>query len=187
VGSENGAILTEETFSGFAGHLVTGVTVVVTLDDGEPFATTAGSVVAASWEPPLLAVLFQTGSRMATALDRCDRFTVNVLGETDHGLACRFARPCRRHGWAALTDVALLRRDPSPPIFANAVAWADCATVQSIPIGDHQCYVGAVLNLDRDDASVPLAYYRGRFRGLGPAIAPAAWATLDAADLAAAW
>jgi flavin reductase (DIM6/NTAB) family NADH-FMN oxidoreductase RutF len=180
-------LLREETFSGFAGQLVTGVTAVVTLDGGEPLATTAGSVVAASWEPPLLAVFFQTGSRMAAALNRSQRFTVNVLGEADHGLARRFARPDRKHGWAALSDIGLLRRDQAPPVLSGAIAWAECATVQTIPLGDHLCYIGQVLELDRHDGMAPLVYYRGRLRGLGTAVAPAAWAASDAADLAAGW
>ncbi len=179
--------LAPPVFAGFAGHLVTGVAVVVTLEDGEPIATTAGSVVAASWEPPLLAVFFRSGSRMAAALDRSPRFTVNLLGEAGHGLAHRFARPDRDQGWVALADIGLRRRDPSPPVLDSAIAWAECATVQTIPTGDHRCYVGDVLALDRNDAATPLAYFRGRFRTLGPAIAPAAWTPLAATDLSAVW
>ncbi|MGH2616161.1 MAG: flavin reductase family protein, partial [Thermomicrobiales bacterium] len=59
--------------------------------------------------------------------------------------------------------------------------------VQTIPIGDHRCYIGEVLDLDRSDAAAPLVYYRGRFRGLGPAIAPAPWVIIDTADLTAVW
>ena len=170
-----------------ASHLVTGVSVVVTMAEGEPFATTAGSVVAASWDPPLLAVLFQTGSRMATALGKCGRFTVNVLGETDHGLARRLARPDRETGWAALSGAGFLCRDPSPPVLSEAVAWADCAVVQTIPIGDHLCFVGEVLASARHDGAAPLAYHRGRFRALGTAVAPAAWTAVEATDLTTVW
>ena len=176
----------QEAFRGLAGHLVTGVSIVVTLVDGAPVATTAGSIVAASWDPPLLAVFFHTGSRMDTALDHSGRFTVNLLGEADHGLARRFARPDRGHGWEAFAGVGLQRRHPWPPVIASAMAWADCAVVQIIDIGDHRCYVGEVMDLGRDGAA-PLVYYRGRFRALGPAIAPATWSLVDAADLANTW
>ena len=166
---------------------MTGVSVVVTMDDGEPLATTAGSVVVASWDPPLLAVLFQTGSRMDSALHGCGGFTVNVLGEADHGLARLFARPDREPGWAALSGAGFLRRDPSPPVLQGAVAWADCAVTQTIPIGDHTCFAGEVLETASHDGAGPLAYYRGRFRALGTAVAPAAWTTVEAADLTTAW
>jgi flavin reductase (DIM6/NTAB) family NADH-FMN oxidoreductase RutF len=166
---------------------VTGVAAIVTLADLEPLATTAGSLVVASWQPPLLAVLFGERSRMAAAIDQCGRFTVNVLGEADHGLALRFARPDREQGWDALSRVGLLRRDPAPPRLASAIAWADCVVVQVIPMGDHRCYVGEVRDGARQDDTAPLAYYRGRFRALGPAVAPAAWLTIDEADMASAW
>jgi flavin reductase (DIM6/NTAB) family NADH-FMN oxidoreductase RutF len=172
---------------GVAGRLVTSVSVVVTMVDGEPLATTAGSAVVASWDPPLLAVLFESGSRMEAALEQCDRFTVNVLGETDHGLARGFARPDRELGWAALSGAEFLRRDPCPPVLPAAVAWADCAVVQRIPIGDHCCFVGEVLEAMARDEAAPLAYSRGRFRALGGAVAPAAWTAVDAADLTTIW
>jgi flavin reductase (DIM6/NTAB) family NADH-FMN oxidoreductase RutF len=175
-----------DAFRGVAGQLVTGVSVVVTLVAGEPFATTAGSLVAASWDPPLLAVFFQTGSQMSKALDDAGRFTVNVLGEADHGLARRFARPDREHGWAAFSGIHLQRRDPSPPRLSNAVAWADCTVAHVIPIGDHRCYVGEVLDSTRHGGA-PLTYYRGRFRALGPALTPATWLDLDLSDLTMTW
>ena len=177
----------QEAFRGLAGRLVTGVSIVATLADGEPLATTAGSIVAASWEPPLLAVFFHTGSRMDVALAGSGRFTVNLLGEADHGLARRCARPDRGHGWDAFAGIGIERRNPSPPVIASAIAWADCSVVRAIEMGDHRCYVSEILDLGGNGAAGPLVYYRGRFRGLGPAMAPAAWSLADTGDLATAW
>lgn len=175
------------TFRAVAGHVVAGVSVVTTLVDSEPVATTASSVVAASWDPPLLAVFFRAGSRMDRALDGAERFTINVLGEQDLGLARRFSSTDRRSGWEAFKGVKLAEREPLPPMIASAIAWADCAVVQIITVGDHRCFVGEIRDCDRDDAVAPLVYYRGRYRGLGPAIAPAIWAPIDDIDLTSAW
>jgi flavin reductase (DIM6/NTAB) family NADH-FMN oxidoreductase RutF len=176
----------QAAFRGVAGQVVTGVSVVVTLVDGEPFATTVGAVVTASWDPPRLAVFVQTGARLAAALDQTGRFTVNVLGAEDHALARRFARPDRVRGWAAIAGVLVERRDPAPPRIASALAWADCTVVQTLPTGDHSCYLGDVRDAGRTEGA-PLAYYRGRFRALGPAIAPPTWLALATADLATVW
>ena len=145
--------MAQEAFRGLAGRLVTGVSIVVTLADGEPLATTAGSIVAASWEPPLLAVFFHTGSRMDVALAGSGRFTVNLLGEADHGLARRCARPDRGHGWDAFAGIGIERRNPSPPVIASAIAWADCSVVRAIEMGDHRCYVSEILDLGRNGAA----------------------------------
>lgn len=176
-----------QAFRAVAGQLVTGVSIVITLVDGEPFATTVGSVVAASWNPPLLAAYFAAGSRMDEAIRRSGRFTVNLLGEADYGLARRLARSDREASWSAFAGIPHRRRDPAPPVLGCAVAWADCAVTQVVPVGDHHCYVGEVLAMDRDPAAAPLIYYRGRFRTLGPAIAPTDWLNVDDADLAATW
>lgn len=187
-GDRYGAIpASGQAFRGLAGCMATGVSVVVAIVDGEPLATTAGSVVAASWDPPLLAVFFRAGSRAASALDAAARFTVNVLGETDPGLAHRFAHPGRGQGWETLADVAFDRRDPAPPVLRTATAWADCAVVQTLPTGDHRCYIGNVLDLGRSSDISPLVLYRGRLRAIGMAVTPAAWADVDASDLAAVW
>lgn len=175
------------TLQGVAGQLVTGVSIVVTLVDGEPLATTAGSVVVASMDPPLIAVLFRNGSRMDVALDLTKRFTVNVVNEADHGVARRFARHDRGQGWDAFSNVRGGERASSVPILRRAVAWLDCTVTQIIPIGDHRCFIGEVLDAGRDSTASPLAYYRGRFRGLGEALAPVGWNSLDTIDLTSSW
>lgn len=172
---------------GITGQFVTNVSVLVTMADGEPFATTVASAVVASWEPPLLAVLIQIGSRTDAALARSETFTVNVLGEADHGLARRFARPDRGQGWDAFAGVPLQRQEPWPPVFTNAIVWAVCRVTRAIEVGDHRCYLGDILTAHRHDEAAPLAYYRGRFHEMGAALAPANWDMDGSADPAAHW
>ncbi len=176
-----------ETFRAVAGQFASGVTVVIALRDGEPHATTASSFVAISPEPPLIAVCFAESARMQLLLRESKRFTVSVLGESDHALARRFARPDRPMGWSGLVGVALARRDPQPPVLERAVAWFDCAQREILSLGDHICFVGEVLEMERDGSAQPLLYYRGRFHRLGPPAAPPRWSTIDRTDLAADW
>ena len=58
---------------------------------------------------------------------------------------------------------------------------------QVVAMGDHRCYVGEVLDMGRDHMAAPLIYYRGRFRGLGPAMAPAAWYSGELEEFTATW
>lgn len=182
-----GADGVRRAFRGAVGQVASGVAVVVAMPGGEPHAATAGSFQAVSSEPPLVAVLFAEGARMHDALRRGGRFSASVLRRADHGLARRFARPGRPTGWAGLAGVPLVRRDPGPPILAQAVAWFDCRVVRALPIGDHGCFVGEVLALGRDPEAEPLLYYRGRFHALGPPAAPAPWSALERSDLTADW
>ena len=176
-----------QAFRGAAGQVASGVALVITMVDGEPHAATASSGVVASLDPPLLAVFFSLGSRMHDCLTQSGSFTVNLLGQADHGLARRFANPARPSGWAGFTGVELLRRDLEPPILAQAATWFDCRVRQVVTMGDHSCFVGEVVGCGRDPNAPPLLYYRGRFHGLGAPAAPTPWSTLDRSDLIADW
>lgn len=177
----------QQVFRGAAGQIASGVAIVITMVDGEPHAATASSGVVASLNPPLLAVFFSLGSRMHEWLTQSGTFTVNLLGQPDHGLARRFANPARSSGWAGFAGVELRRRDPVPPILVQAAACFDCRVHQVVTMGDHGCFVGEVVGCGRDPDAPPLLYYRGRFHGLGPPVAPAPWSPLDRIDLVADW
>ena len=176
-----------QVFRGVAGQLTSGVAIVIAMVDGAPHGATASSGVVASVDPPLVAVFFANGSRMRDGLARSDEFTVNLLRQSDHGLARRFANPARPTGWAGFAGLDLLRRDPAPPHLSGAAAWLHCRLHRVIEMGDHACFVGEVVAGGRDPEAPPLLYYRGRFHGLGQPVAPAPWSTLDRADLTAEW
>jgi flavin reductase (DIM6/NTAB) family NADH-FMN oxidoreductase RutF len=177
----------KQAFRGAAGQVASGVAIVVTMIDEAPHAATASSGVIASIDPPLLAVFFSIGTRMHECLMQSGSFTANLLGQSDHGLARRFANPARPSGWAGFAGVDLLRRDLAPPILAHAAAWFDCRVRQVVEMGDHACFVGEVIDCGRDPDAPPLLYYRGRFHSLGPQAAPAPWSPLDRVDLVADW
>ncbi len=174
-------------FRGLTGQLATAVSVVIAYSHGEPFGTTAGSVVALSSDPPMLGVSFRIGSRMDNILRDTDRFTVNILSEHNSPIATRFSIRDRAAGWEAFTGIRLERREPAPPILSDALAWADCEVTTTIETGDHRLYVGTVIAMERRDSTAPLVYYRGRYRGLGSAIAPPAWNHAESFDLASSW
>ena len=176
-----------QAFRAAAGQVASGVAIVIAMVDGEPHAATASSGVVASLDPPLLAVFFSLRSRMHDCLARSGSFTVNLLDQADHGLARRFANPARPSGWAGLAGVELVRREAEAPFLARAAAWFDCRVRQVVAMGDHSCFVGEVVGCGRDPDVPPLLYYRGRFHGLGPEVAPTPWSTLDRSDLIADW
>lgn len=177
----------KQAFRGAAGQIASGVAIVITMVDGAPHAATASSGVIASVDPPLLAVFFSVGTRMHECLVQSGSFTANLLAQPDHALARRFANPARSSGWAGFSGVELIQRDLAPPLLARAAVWFDCRVSQVVEMGDHTCFVGEVVACGRDPDTPPLLYYRGRFHGLGPPVAPTPWAALDRSDLIADW
>ena len=166
------------------GQLPTGVSVLTTVAAGDLCAMTAGSVVLASINPPLVAIFVATESSMHGHLLTTGRFTVSVLEAGDSLVARLFARRGRRRGWNGLDFV---ERDEGPPVLRGAISWLDCEVDQVTQTGDHSCFVGRVLAAGRRYGAPPLIYYRGRFHGLGSAVSPGMHLTTDAGDLLASW
>jgi flavin reductase (DIM6/NTAB) family NADH-FMN oxidoreductase RutF len=180
-------ITPKDLFRGVAGQLATGVALLLVVDEGELHGTTVGSLVVASFVPPMVAVFVGAGSRSHYRLSRAGRFTVSTLDVGEQRIANRFARPGRASGWSNLKDVEILRRDPAPPLLAQAVAWLDCRVDRVLPVGDHVGIFGLVTEMGRRQGGTPLVYYRGHFHRLGPGVAPGRYVNLDPTELASTW
>jgi flavin reductase (NADH) len=136
-----------------------GVAVVTTLDtDGTPRGLTTTAVSSVSAEPPLLLVCVDLTSRTLPALRAGGRFVVNFLREGRSELARLFASK-------AEDKFEAVEWRPSttglPVLHADALAWAECATVHEIEPGDHVVLLGQVEDGDgAADEDAPLMYYR---------------------------
>jgi flavin reductase (DIM6/NTAB) family NADH-FMN oxidoreductase RutF len=171
---------------GAAGHLAGTVAIVIAAAPGGAHASTASSASVVSVDPPLLAVSFAAGGRMAAAL-AAGRFTVSALREEDQALARRLADPARPPGLDGLAGAALVTDVPGAPRLAGAAAWFACRVIQPVPVGDHTCFVAEILACGRDPGARPLLHYRGRYHALGEALSPASWSAAAFEELAAVW
>ena len=139
------------------GTYATGVTIVTTLEDGEPRGFTANSFTSVSIEPPLLLVCHSNRASSHTAFARATGFVVNILAADQKELALRFASKVE-HRFAALDWT----RGTGGPIIPGAAAWLDCQMHQTHDAGDHTILIGRVLAHQASPRDV-LAYWRGGF------------------------
>jgi 3-hydroxy-9,10-secoandrosta-1,3,5(10)-triene-9,17-dione monooxygenase reductase component len=163
--------VTAEKFRRVMGGFATGVTVVTTICDGQPYGLTVNALCSVSLDPPLLAISLQRTSRTLAMIERSGRFAVNVLSAEQHALAERFARKdlgdmpfnaVPYHRGAQVRDVAL---------FDEALARIECVVASAYPGGDHVVLLGVVMALEQDSsvrASRPLLFYRSAFHTLQP-------------------
>src|ERR1019366_7610950 len=70
-----------DTFRKVMGHFVTGVTVVTTLENGEPQGITVNALSSVSLEPPLVMVALDRRRHITPKVHASGQFAVNVLGE----------------------------------------------------------------------------------------------------------
>jgi flavin reductase (DIM6/NTAB) family NADH-FMN oxidoreductase RutF len=148
-----------QTFFDIMAAFPSGVAIVTTVDaDGAPRGLTTTAVASVSADPPLLLICVDLGSRTLAALRGRRRFVVNFMREGRSELCLRFASKAEEKfsgvDWRA-TESGL------PLLVQDALAWAECETVEEIETGDHIVVFGRVSAGDgpRDEGS-PLMYYR---------------------------
>lgn len=136
-----------------------GVAIVTTVTpDGTPRGLTTTAVCSVSADPPTILVCVDLASRTLAALRTKRAFVVNFVGEGRSELCLLFASKAEekfaRVAWRTTpTGLPLLHDD--------ALAWAECSTVEELVVGDHVVLVAQV-----DDGGVrpelepPLMYYR---------------------------
>ena len=159
----NDAVIVDDPllFRRILGAFPTGVTVVATIDDGQPVGLAVGSFFSVSLEPPLVGFCVMTTSSTWPAIERQGAFGVSILaeGQTD---------VCKRLATKEPDKFDSLSWVPAPvtgsPLIAEAVAHIDCDLEQHQLAGDHWIVVGRVRHLaaHRDDAD-PLVFCRGAF------------------------
>jgi 3-hydroxy-9,10-secoandrosta-1,3,5(10)-triene-9,17-dione monooxygenase reductase component len=154
-------------FRDVLGHFASGVTVVATVDDGEPVGMTCQSFSSVSLEPPLVLFVPARTSRSWPVIERTGRFCVSFLAadqaELSDTMASRGTDKFREVKWT-----------PSPvtgsPVIEGSLAHLDCTLHAVHRAGDHFVAIGRVVDLAVDAAEPPdpLLFYRGEYRTTDP-------------------
>jgi flavin reductase len=147
-------------------RFATGV-IVIAVGGEHVHGMTANAFSSLSLDPPLLMCCVAHNARMHASLTAERRFAVSVLGADQEHLARHFAdrhRPLGTDQFAAVDWV------PGPgtgaPLLSGALAWLECAVVDSHDSGDHTIFVGEVLTADLGDGGPGLLFFDGAYRRL---------------------
>ena len=148
-----------QTFFEVMASFPSGVAIVTTTtEDGVPRGLTTTAVCSVSADPPTVLVSVDLGSRTLAALRARGAFAVNFIGEGRSDLCLlfaskepdKFAEVAWRH---SRTGLPLLHED--------ALAWAECTTMQELTVGDHVLLIAVVEDGGvRPELEPPLLYYR---------------------------
>lgn len=128
---------------------------------------TATAVCSVSVEPPLVMVCMARDAATHGVITRSGIFALNFLPASEENLARRFATQLSNK----FRDVPSVSAETGAPVVQGALAYCDCAVVQSVAAGDHTIFIGRVVDagVQADPRGGPLLYYRGRYVGIEPA------------------
>ena len=151
-----------EMFRKLAGHWLTGVSVVTTVDqNGQPVGMTMSAVTSLSLDPPQFLICVDNRARTLAAIVARGHFCINYLRQDQENLASAFAR----RGEDRFAALAHRVEHTGSPVLEGAIAFIECRVNAVHPGGDHTIIIGDVAHGDAPGGE-PLAYFRGSYRRL---------------------
>lgn len=146
------------------GNFCTGVTVVASVDDGEPVGMACQSFASLSLSPPLVLFCPSRASRSWARIARSGHFCVNVLAADQQDVSAVFGRP----GESKFSGLDWSHSPNGAPVLDGVLTWVDCLVETVHSAGDHHVVVGRVTELGPARQARPLLFYRGDYTATGP-------------------
>jgi len=159
-------VLDTRRFRDALGQFPTGVTIITTMTaGGDRLGMTISSFNSLSLDPPLVLFSIWRETNSFTAWQSAERYAINVLSEDQEELSTKFAR-AKGEKWIGQT---VLNGKTGLPLLPNAVIVFECEAYDRYDGGDHEIFVGRVVELHENRAKRgrPLVFFGGQYRRLG--------------------
>jgi flavin reductase (DIM6/NTAB) family NADH-FMN oxidoreductase RutF len=145
-------------FRSVMGAFPTGVAIIATECEREPFGATINSLTSVSLKPCMLLFCTNEGSATGTAIRKRGLFSVNILGHHQSDLSARFMRKQRNR----FEDLAVTLSADGLPLLQGAAAQLCCRVAAIHKAGDHDIVLGEVFSGD-EIACSPLVFHKGAY------------------------
>jgi flavin reductase (DIM6/NTAB) family NADH-FMN oxidoreductase RutF len=159
-------MLDTRRFRDALGQFPTGVTIITTVTaGGDRLGMTISSFNSLSLDPPLVLFSIWHKANSFAAWQQAERYAINVLNENQEELSNKFAYP-KGEKWTGQT---VLTGKTGVPLLPNAVIAFECEAYGRHEGGDHEIFVGRVVELHENQAKRghPLVFFGGQYRRLG--------------------
>lgn len=143
------------------GRFATGVTVVTTKLDGQVSGMTANAVISLSLNPAIVAVSVDKSASMHQQISDGGCFAINILNVKQEEISNRFAKP----GPKDFSDLNIEKSLSGAPIINGVIAWLDCILIKTVPVGDHDLFLGEPIAGSVNEGA-PLIYFGSRYDSL---------------------
>lgn len=155
---------TSKDFRSAVGVFATGVTVVTTRGEEHAYGMTANAFSSVSLDPPLVLVCVISQSEGSAHIQRNGCFAINILAEEQEPISRYFASRDRPRGRDAFREVPHRLATSGSPVIEGAIGYLDCRLHATHAAGDHEIFIGEVLELGFEADGSPLIFHGGRYR-----------------------
>ena len=152
-------------FRDVLGQVPTSVVVATCKTSDRHVGVTVGSFVSISLEPAMVGFFLGADSESGESFKQVGAFSVNVLAADQHALSGVMASRADTR-----FDCVEFRSSPitGAPQFPESLGVIDCSLFDTMPVGDHELYVGLVLDLRIMRETVPLVFHRRQYGTVRP-------------------
>lgn len=147
----------DRLFRDAMGKFATGVTVLLTENEGETHGMTANGFMSVSLDPKLVVISIGHKAKFLEKVSQSKKYTVNILAEDQEQYSRHFAG----NPGVAVEFETLAEQ----PVLNGAIAQIACEVVSEHVEGDHTLFVGKVVDLRVEDKN-PLLFFSGKYRQL---------------------
>jgi flavin reductase (DIM6/NTAB) family NADH-FMN oxidoreductase RutF len=158
---------TSTDFRATVGSFATGVTVVTTRGEEHAYGMTANAFSSVSLDPPLVLVCVMAHSEGSQHIEKNGCFAVNILRADQEPLSRYFASRDRPRGRDAFSEVPHRTAATGSPLLEGAIGYLDCRLHSAHEAGDHQIFIGEVLELGTEPDGQPLLFHGGKYKLAG--------------------
>ncbi|MEK4078699.1 flavin reductase family protein [Solibacillus sp. FSL K6-1126] len=147
----------DRLFRNAMGNFATGVTVLLTENEGEIHGMTANGFMSVSLNPKLVLISIGEKAKFLEKVSQSQKYTVNILAEDQEHYSRHFAgRPGEAVEFETLAG---------QPVLKGAIAQLTCEVVSEHVEGDHTLFIGKVVDLHLEEKN-PLLFFGGKYRKL---------------------
>ena len=147
----------DRLFRDAMGKFATGVTVLLTENEGETHGMTANGFMSVSLDPKLVLISIGHKAKFLEKVSQSKKYTVNILAEDQEHYSRHFAgKPGEAVEFETLAE---------QPVLKGAIAQIACEVVSQHVEGDHTLFIGKVVDLRLEDKN-PLLFFSGKYREL---------------------
>ncbi|MGI4775761.1 MAG: flavin reductase family protein [Janthinobacterium lividum] len=156
-------VVNEREFKESLGRFPTGVSVISTVFNREPFGFTANSFASVSLKPPMVSFCLDSKAGSLKAFLQSDVFAVSILAENQEELSRHFSSG--KHDKFSNTNYDL-GAVTNCPLIHGAICYIECTKIHEFKGGDHIIFVGEVISTDIKNDFSPLVYFSHKYCGL---------------------
>lgn len=143
------------------GRLATGITVVTTVAEAQPWGMTANAVTSLSLDPPLVLVAVGKHGKSAAKFKAGGCLAINILRDDQEAVSRSFAAD----GQTGFAEIKATTAVTGAPVFETSLGYVDCRLKEILPGGDHDIFIGEIVAGEAREGQ-PLLYFAGKYAQL---------------------